>query len=147
MSAVKTIGQKQVSFVVQDEADATDLAIIERGLDDFGFQAAGEVRTGCYVFARSKDNILIGGLYAVKVDQGLYIKQLWVDEKYRGNGIAIRLMKDAETEASVKKCEEVWVDTLSYQAPGFYKKLGYQEVGRIIGYRAPHDCIFFKKDI
>ena len=39
-----------------------------------------------------------------------------------------------------------WVDTFSFQAPGFYAKLGYREFGRL-DYPPDHQRIFLQKQL
>jgi len=45
----------------------------------------------------------------------------------RGQGIGERLMPMAEEVAQKKHCTGIWLETFSFQAPGFYQKLGYSE--------------------
>lgn len=47
---------------------------------------------------------------------------LWVDEKYRKMGIGSKLLEAAEEEAVRRGCHSGHVDTMSWQAPEFYKK-------------------------
>jgi GNAT superfamily N-acetyltransferase len=65
---------------------------------------------------------LLGGTYW----GWLYVSILWIDEKYRKNGIGSKLLKDAETEALRRGCEYAHLDTMSFQALGFYKKKKYR---------------------
>ena len=68
---------------------------------------------------------LLGGTYW----GWMYIDILWVNEKYRRQGIGSRLLKSAEKEAIRRGCHHVHLDTMSWQAPGFYKKHGYSVIG------------------
>jgi len=45
----------------------------------------------------------------------------------------ISLEKLAEVEVKKRDCVAAQVDTLSFQAPVFYEKLGFEVVGRITG--------------
>ena len=72
---------------------------------------------------------VIGGILGGTYWGWLYVDILWVDEKHRGQGIGTRLLKEAEEEAVRRGCHHVHLDTMSWQAPAFYKKHGYQVIG------------------
>ena len=59
----------------------------------------------------------------------MYVDVLWVKEEFRQKGIASRLLSSAETEAVRRGCHHVHLDTMSWQAPEFYKKRGYEAIG------------------
>ena len=65
---------------------------------------------------------LLGGTYW----GWMHIDILWVDEKFRRQGIGSKLLAAAEEEALRRGCHSVHVDTMSWQAPEFYKKHGYK---------------------
>lgn len=96
-----------------------------------------DLRNLC-VFARDVDEGIIGGLTGKTYWNYLEISFLWVHEAHRGQGYATRLMESAEAEARARGCENVLVDTFSFQALGFYRKLGYREIGRLEGYSGIH---------
>ena len=68
---------------------------------------------------------LLGGTYW----GWMYVDILWVREEHRGNGIGPKLLAEAEKEALRRGCHHVHLDTMSWQAPEFYKKHGYEVVG------------------
>lgn len=68
---------------------------------------------------------IIGGTYC----GWMYIDILWVDEAHRKKGIGTRLLHEAEKEALKRGCHHVHVDSMSWQAPEFYKKQGYEVIG------------------
>ncbi len=70
---------------------------------------------------------LIGGTYW----GWMYVDILWVDEKYRRQGIGSRLLQSAEKEAVRRGCHHVHLDTMSWQAPDFYKKHGYSVIATL----------------
>jgi hypothetical protein len=53
-------------------------------------------------------------------------------------------MASAEARALERGCHSAWVDTFSFQAPGFYPKLGYQAFGEL-DYPPGHKRIFLQK--
>ena len=72
---------------------------------------------------------VIGGIVGGTYWGWMYIDILWVDEAYRKNGIGSKLLAEAENEAVRRGCHHVHVDTMSWQAPEFYKKYGYEVIG------------------
>ena len=61
----------------------------------------------------------------------LHIDILWVDDKFRSKKIGSRLLIAAENEAKKRGCHSVHVDTMSWQAPEFYKKHGYELISEL----------------
>ena len=61
----------------------------------------------------------------------LYLDWLWVAEGLRGGGLGTRLLAAAETLARQEGCLGLHLHTASFQAPDFYRKRGFLEVGRV----------------
>ena len=55
-------------------------------------------------------------------------------------------MGRAEALARERGCHSAWLDTFSFQARGFYEKLGYQEFGRL-DYPPDHYKHFMRKPL
>lgn len=88
---------------------------------------------------------VVGGLYG-KISYGwLFIELLSIPDSMRTRGTGTRLMHTAENLARDKGCTGIWLDTFSFQAPGFYQKLGFSEVGHITDYPPGHQRYFFQK--
>ncbi|AXF01720.1 GNAT family N-acetyltransferase [Paraburkholderia hospita] len=105
-----------------------------------------DVRPLC-VFIRDGKERIVGGLTAKTYWEYLEIQFLWVDESHRAIGLASDLMATAEKEAAKRGCKHVFLDTLSFQAPGFYERLGYSEFGRLEGFSGRHDRHFLHKSL
>ena len=54
-----------------------------------------------------------------------HITYLWVHEAWRGKGLGATLLAAAEEHARAQRCEVAFVATHSFQAPDFYRRLGY----------------------
>ena len=54
----------------------------------------------------------------------------WVHEDMRGTGVGASLMTAFEDEARKRGCTHVFVTSFTFQAPGFYQRLGYKEIFR-----------------
>ena len=85
---------------------------------------------------------LIGHIYA----GWLFVNLLWVHDDLRRGGIGGGLLAEAERRGATLGCHSVWLDTFSFQAPEFYRKLGYREFARL-DYPPDHQRIFFKKPL
>lgn len=75
----------------------------------------------------------------------LFVELLFVPERLRGQGIGRKLMEQAEAVARAQGCVGIWLDTFTFQAPGFYQKLGYAVFGEIPDYPAGSSRFFLSK--
>lgn len=95
--------------------------------------------------------LLIGGLTASTSYGWLLVKVLWVNEKFRGKGVASALMNEAETRAIQLDCHAAWLDTSSQSARVFYQRLGYTEFASLgndaHNHPAEHQRWFMQKQL
>lgn len=94
---------------------------------------------------RSDGGEIIGGLTATGFWRHLHIDFLWVDPAWRGKRIAEKLMAQAEVYARSKGHRLMIVDTLSFQAPEFYKKQGFTEFGVLADFPEGHSHHYYEK--
>ena len=92
-----------------------------------------------------ENGVFLGGLNAKIGRQWVFVELLAVTEAARGKGLGRQLIAELENRAQDMGKIGVWLDTYSFQAPGFYEKLGYVECGRIPDYPIGHDRRFFAK--
>ena len=88
---------------------------------------------------------LLGGLYGGTYWGWAYIELLWVDEKVRGTKVGESLVREAEKIAKQRGCHHGFLNTFSFQAPGFYKKLGYKVFGKISDFPKGHTRMWLSK--
>lgn len=84
--------------------------------------------TGDFNFHIKEDGKIIGGIIAGGLGDTLEVEFLYVEETYRGKGIGRRILAHVERLAQEKGMKRILLNTYSFQAPDFYKKLGYTEV-------------------
>lgn len=89
------------------------------------------------------DKNLAGGLSGVMAWGWLFIDAVWVDPSARGQGVGRRLLAMAERHGAEAGCHSVWLDT--FQARGFYEKLGYTVFGLLEDYPAGQARAFMRK--
>ena len=101
-----------------------------------------------FLVAKNADGNVLGGVTGTVMLKWLKIYVTAVDPQCRGQGIGRELMLGAEAYGRGKGCAHIYVDTMSFQAPGFYQKLGYREVGRYADWDSHgHDKVFLAKDL
>jgi ribosomal protein S18 acetylase RimI-like enzyme len=61
----------------------------------------------------------------------LRISIMAVSPAWRSQGIGAALLAEAERDAIVRGCRHAYVDTMDYQAPGFYEAHGFEIAGKI----------------
>ncbi|MEM9147709.1 MAG: GNAT family N-acetyltransferase [Pseudomonadota bacterium] len=74
------------------------------------------------------------------------IRVLWVAEALRGQGIGRAILAAIEAEAHRRGARRAALDTYSWQAEGFYIRLGYRVWGRL-PYPAGAERIHLSKDL
>jgi GNAT superfamily N-acetyltransferase len=94
-------------------------------------------------FVRDREEI-VAGLAGETYAGWLFIRYLWVSSQLRGHGIGRGLMAAGEARALERRCHAAWLDTFSFQAPGFYRKLGYEVFGEL-DWSPDYKRIFLRK--
>ncbi|QHD55449.1 GNAT family N-acetyltransferase [Shewanella algae] len=95
--------------------------------------------------ARDSEGQLIGGVSGRSIYRQLLIEVVWVAKEHRGSGLGSRLMALCEQEAIKRGCLAAQLDTLSFQAPAFYAKQGFEVVGSVSGIPDSPDRYFMCK--
>jgi GNAT superfamily N-acetyltransferase len=140
--------EKGFRLELTEELDDTAHTVVGMGIRQFNRSQAGDNnyrRLCCFLYG-PEDEIL-GGLVAATYWGWLYVDLLWVREDQRGKGYGRRLMEQVEAEARRRGAKHAYLDTFSYQAPGFYEKLGYQVFGQLPEFPDDHTRYFFTKTL
>jgi GNAT superfamily N-acetyltransferase len=118
---------KKLTIKAHDELPVAEAAVIDEGLGRSNEAAAplGEVKPlSC--FAHGADGAVLGGAIGRRWGACCELQQLWVDPAHRHQGIATQLMASFESQARVHGCTHFFLETFSFQAPAFYRALGYE---------------------
>lgn len=102
-----------------------------------------------HIFVFDLEDHLIGGItgrtHALR--EWLEILVLWVDEAYRRTGIGRELISRAEDEARNRGYRYARLASSDYQAPVFYRKVGYIEFGKLANCPSGDTAYYFWKRI
>ena len=98
-----------------------------------------------FAFHIERDGKLIAGITACRVLDTMEIEYLCVEEAFRGKGYGRRLLQTVEQIAAEKKLRQITLWTYSFQAPGFYERLGYERLFALDPCFGAYQQIFFRK--
>jgi N-acetylglutamate synthase-like GNAT family acetyltransferase len=131
-----------------DPPQREDLQLLEDRIDDHNMrQTERRDYQPLALFERDDQGSVVAGLYGFTWAGWLEIKFVWVRDDLRGRGRGRQLMEAAEVEARARGCQQVWLDSYTFQAPAFYQRLGYHVFGVLDGYPAPHQRVFLTKTL
>ena len=130
--------------------ERSDAAAVSRelwkGLVRFNLEQAGPHRyTRTVMSVRDAKGRLLGGLVLQSYWRESYVELLWMSARTRGLGLGSELLKRAESLARRRGSRLIHLNTYSFQAPGFYEKLGYRRFGGMSGSPQGHRRYFYVK--
>ena len=120
-------------ITVADTLDPTDLAVLADGLSAYDVSQIGysDFRRLAVAVRDPRTGKVVGGLYGRSEYGMVYVDWLFLPEDLRGARIGSRVLTMAEDEARRRGCTRITLTTLSVEAPGFYKKQGYDVAATI----------------
>jgi ribosomal protein S18 acetylase RimI-like enzyme len=134
-----------LSLNVEDRPAAVDRQAINDALTEFNRPFLRDPTFGRIgVFVRDPAGTVMAGLDSSFYAGWLFVNDLWVHAELRRRGLGRRLLQEAERRAVERGCHSAWLDTWSFQAPGFYQRLGYEVFGTL-DYPPDHRRFFLKK--
>ncbi len=121
------------SIFITDTPSQEDSDTVIDGLVAFNEAAIGRSGRSKHDFAAlvREDRRTIGGALGSSYYDWLVIDVLWLPESLRGSGLGSQVMRAAEAEARARGCVGIRLDTFSFQARGFYEKLGFSVFGTL----------------
>ena len=89
----------------------------------------------------------IAGTDSFRMGEMASVDVLWVDEDHRGQGLGSALLAHVEAQARAQGARRLELNTLGFQAHGFYEKLGYRRFGAIEPAVGDYGHYFYVKDL
>ena len=131
------------------DADRPDLsAFLDERIYEFNSNATG-LSDGALLNASISDEAgrLVAGVSGHTWGGCCTIVLLWVHESIRGTGVGRALMQAAEAEAIRRHCHQIVLTTHSFQAPGFYERLGFRRLATVPNNPIGHEDFIYIKQL
>jgi len=78
------------------------------------------------IVVNDENNKLVAALIAYTVYVEIYVDDIWVDPLYRKKGLGRKLLNELENKYKGTEYQNINLVTSEFQAPGFYKKCGFE---------------------
>jgi GNAT superfamily N-acetyltransferase len=114
-------------FSVVESPITTELTtMIDEGFRLYGIDATGfDIPLERVAFIAYDGEIFAGAVTAHVLWGTLHIRNMFIDAAYRRQGLGTTLMTKTLDYGKEHGCTVAFVDTMSFQALGFYLKLGF----------------------
>ncbi|MBO1076421.1 GNAT family N-acetyltransferase [Roseomonas marmotae] len=128
-----------IGFELSTSPEPEAAATLLRAILDFNEALAGSAgQQPISVLVRDPETgATRGGLIGRVRYSWLFVETFFLPEDLRGGGLGARILAAAEEEARAQGCIGAYLDTNSFQAPGFYEKQGYSRFGTLPDYPVP----------
>jgi GNAT superfamily N-acetyltransferase len=121
-----------LSVTEQDDPTADTIQALRAAVDAFNAARIGpDASLPLGLVACDPSGEVQAGLYGHSYWRWLFVEHPWVADRYRSAGVGSLLLKRAEKAATQRDCVGVCLNTMTFQAPGFYERHGYREFGRL----------------
>ena len=132
------------SISVERTIGETKRAVL-RGLIGYNDEKMGSQTYRRLAISLRDKKAIVGGVVGEVWMTVLFIQFFWIEQRFRGKGHGTALIRTIEEEARRFGAILSYLDTMSVQAPDFYRACGYREFGTIDGYPGGVTRHWFKK--
>ena len=135
------------SITIEDDPSFDHVRFLTRKLHEYNVSQTGLEGELITLLLRDTGPQIIGGVHGWTAFNYLHVDILWLREDVRGRGYGKRLLLATDQEALKRGCRYAQLDTFSFQARGFYEKLGYRVFGELDEVAGKQKWHFLKKDL
>jgi len=120
--------------------------LFRKGLGQYNAQFVLQEFVPFSIVLENEKGEIVGGIKGQSFWGRLHIETLWIHQAYRKQGLGKKLIAMTEIAAKERKCKGIDLDTMTFQAPGFYEKMGFRQIGELPNYDNEFKRIYYAKD-
>ncbi|WP_421775560.1 GNAT family N-acetyltransferase [Gracilimonas sp.] len=135
---------KLISFK-NDPGEELEFAVDQLKKYNRSFTGPFESETFGFI-AKNDSGEVVGAVHGNTEWEWVFIKHLWVREDYRGMGLGSDLMEAIIKEANKRGRYKYYLSTFEFQAPEFYKKVGFKIFGTLPRVSGNYDSSYLKRE-
>jgi ribosomal protein S18 acetylase RimI-like enzyme len=136
-----------LKIVYTDNPTSEEINFLYKGLSQYALEKKDMPLIKQWGFLlKNKQGDLQGGITGCFLYGCLVIDTLMISPSFRNQGYGTKLMQLAEELGSKNKCTFSTVNTMDWEAKGFYEKLGYQVEFTRHGYSNNSTFYFLRKN-
>ena len=134
--------------IIKNKLDNNLKKIIYDGFEEYSIEKIGEsgIEDPISFYIEDSFGNIISAVVCNVFHGSLHIKYVWTHKDHRNKGYAINLMKEAFDFAIEREFPFAFVETMNYQAPAFYQKLGFEIEFIREGYSHSSSFYYMRKD-
>jgi GNAT superfamily N-acetyltransferase len=134
--------------VIEPDPTPEQVQYLEDRLYEFNSKATGITDgRGLAIFVKDERDRIVAGICGHTWGGCCEIRQFWVEESRRGQGLGTRLLRAAEQEACRRHCRQIVLTTHSFQAPEFYTRRGFHLLAAVDDYPQGHQHLLLRKEL
>jgi GNAT superfamily N-acetyltransferase len=125
-----------------------DMQFLEDRLYDYNVEQTGiDDGQEFAFFVRDDHREIRAGVAGWMWGGSCYIRSFWVHQELRGQDLGTRLLQAVEREARKRGCQQIVLESFSFQAPGFYQKLGFETFAILDNHPRGHQHHYLRKGL
>ncbi len=136
-------------IIVTDSIDESFLSVLQEGLRGYNEEQGGatDLKPIQVKVRDPQTGALAGGLSGRTSRGVLFIDYVYLPQSLRGSGVGSRMLAMAEHEGRRRGCSKAVLFTITFQAPDFYKRLGWKVLGEVAPKPPGATRIYLTKDL
>jgi len=129
------------------EATPDEVQYLEDRIYEYNSSATGIADGALLAFFVREHERIVGGICGNTWGGTCELRQFWVDESRRHQGLGTKLFEAVEREARRRGCTQIVLMTFSFQAPAFYEKHGFEIVATVDNHPHGHRNLLMRKTL